>query len=177
MSFPLQLVLVLYWLSLSTWFGGVLFIAMAVPVIVRTMKESDDASGLDEDRRVLLTGTVIENLFAALVRIEALCAGVLLILIIAQWILIGLHGGAVLITGIIRSAVFLGAAILTIYQWRVLEPRAVKLRRELVASVDNPEALDPARRQFEQHSQEIYTLLAIQGFLLMGMILFSVSIG
>ena len=32
---------ILYWLALATWFGGLLFIAVAAPVIFRTIHESD----------------------------------------------------------------------------------------------------------------------------------------
>src|SRR5580704_19328585 len=37
----LDLVQVVYWLALSTWFGGVLFIAAAAPVIIKTVKDAD----------------------------------------------------------------------------------------------------------------------------------------
>src|SRR5205823_4682206 len=34
-----DLIQVLYWLALSSWFGGVLFIAIAAPIIMRAMRE------------------------------------------------------------------------------------------------------------------------------------------
>ena len=37
-AFPL--VQTLYWLALATWFGGVMFVAIAAPIIFRTVRES-----------------------------------------------------------------------------------------------------------------------------------------
>ena len=33
---PFHIIQIIYWLSLSTWFGGVLFIAVAAPIVFRT---------------------------------------------------------------------------------------------------------------------------------------------
>jgi hypothetical protein len=175
MAFAYQLVQVIYWLSLSTWFGGVLFIALSIPLIVKTFKEADGARSLDEDQRILLAGTLVENLFASLIRIELICAGVLFLVVLAQWFLVDL-AGANLFISVLRSALYLAAAIIAVYDWRVIEPRSRKYRAELIASVDNPEALEPAREKFQKHHQESYTLLAAQGFLLLGMIIFSAAL-
>ncbi len=36
-----QLIQIVFWLALSTWFGAVLFIAVAAPIIFRTVRESN----------------------------------------------------------------------------------------------------------------------------------------
>ena len=36
-----QLVQIVYWLALATWFGGVLFVAIAAPAVFRTVRENN----------------------------------------------------------------------------------------------------------------------------------------
>src|SRR5205814_2358187 len=91
MAFPL--VQTLYWIALSTWFGGVLFIAIAAPIIFRTIKDANPilptvlSVNLEGQHASLLAGTIVANLIAQLVTIEIVCAIALLPGIIGHWIL------------------------------------------------------------------------------------------
>ena len=76
MLFPA--VQIVYWLSLSTWFGGVLFIAVAAPVIFRTVRENNPilpgvlSVNLDNQHGTLLAGSIVANLLQILVRVQGL---------------------------------------------------------------------------------------------------------
>ena len=75
-----ELIQILYWLALSTWFGGVLFIAIAAPVIFRTVREGNPVMtsvlsvNLEGQHGTLLAGSIIGQVMAVLVRIQLVCA-------------------------------------------------------------------------------------------------------
>src|SRR5262245_43161178 len=93
-----QAIQVAYWLALSTWFGGVLFIAIAAPIIFRTVRDADPtlpkvlSVNLESQHSSLLAGTIVTNLMEMLTRIHMLCAAVLLLSIIGQWFFISHQG-------------------------------------------------------------------------------------
>src|SRR3954468_22902191 len=93
-----QLVQIAYWLALATWFGGVLFIAMAAPVIFRTVRENDPtlpmvlAVNLEGQHSSVRAGTIVSNLIAQLIRVELACAGGLAIALAAQWFVTDVAG-------------------------------------------------------------------------------------
>src|ERR1035441_6477166 len=86
-----MLIQFLYWLPLATWFGGVLFITIAAPIIFRTTSESDPtlptvlSVNLEGQHGILLAGSIVANLLATMMRIQLLCAAVLLLAFIGQW--------------------------------------------------------------------------------------------
>src|SRR5437868_4161395 len=102
-----QAIQVTYWLALSTWFGGVLFIAIAAPIIFRTIMDADPtlpkvlSVNLEGQHGTLLAGTIVGNLLAMLGRVQLACAGVLLPVIGAQWFYIP-HTGIDLVLPILR---------------------------------------------------------------------------
>jgi hypothetical protein len=169
---------VVYWLALSTWFGGVLFIAIAAPIILRTVAESNPilpsvlSVNLEGQHGTLLAGTIIGNLLSLLTKIQLGCAGVLLAALVGQWVIVPLAGWS-LISAFLRSALFAAAVIVLVYDWRVLSPRVWKYRQEYIDHADEPDVANPARDQFERHSQETVTLLMVLFALLLGMVLFS----
>jgi hypothetical protein len=179
MSFPLfDFVQIVYWLALSTWFGGVLFIALSAPVIFRTIRESDPtlptvlSVNMEGQHSTLLGGTIMSNLLAMLLRIELGCAGVLLITIIAQWTM---HVQDWL-TGFIRTALFVAAVIFVIYDWQLVWPRIVQHRQEYIDHADEPEVANPARVLFNRYQRESLIMLMSVVALLLGVIVFSTSI-
>src|SRR3954467_11821218 len=93
-----SLLQIVYWIALATWFGGVLFIAIAAPIIFRTVKESNPiiptvlSVNLEGQHGNLLAGTIVANLISQLVRIELLCAAGLIVGLIGQWALSDLSG-------------------------------------------------------------------------------------
>src|SRR3712207_607501 len=93
-----QLVQIAYWLALATWFGGVLFIAVAAPVIFRTIRENDPvlphvlSVNLEGQHGVLLAGSIVGNLLARLARLQLVCAGLLLLSLTSHFFLANLDG-------------------------------------------------------------------------------------
>jgi hypothetical protein len=176
-----QAIQIAYWLALATWFGGVLFIAIAAPVIFRTVREADRtlprvlSVNLEGQHGTLLAGTIVSNLLAVLSRIQLLCAGVLLVAILGQWFCID-RSGAALLFPLIRTAIYLAAVALVIYDWRVVWPRIQKYRQQYIDHADEPEVANPAKEQFDRYHMESITVLRNVLFLLLGMILFSANI-
>src|SRR4051794_17156087 len=82
----------LYWLCLATWFGAVLFSAIAPPLIIRVIRDADPtlprvlSVNLDLQHATLLAGTVISELMHMLFRVQAACAAALLPALIAKWV-------------------------------------------------------------------------------------------
>lgn len=177
-----QLVQVVYWLALSTWFGGVLFIAISAPVILKTVREQDPllpkvlSVNLEAEHGTLLAGTIIGNLVSALARIELICAGLLLITLIAQWVLMDIHNSSNFVLLLVRSALLIAATVIEIYDWRILWPKILKTREEFIEHADEPEVANPLREQFDRLQRDSFTLLTILVALLLAMILFSANV-
>ena len=172
---------VFYWLALATWFGGVLSIVVAAPIIFRTVNEyhptlpSVLSVNLENQHGTLLAGSIVGNLVRTLVTVELLCAAVMFATILAQWFFID-RTGASLISAVLRSALFVAAVGLVLYDWRFVWPRAWKYRQEYIDHADEPDIANPAKEQFDRFQAESVMILQIILFLLLGMILFSAGI-
>ena len=177
----LHLVQIVYWLSLATWFGGVLFIALSAPVIFSTVRASNPilptvlSVNLENQHATLLANSIVSNLIERLLRVELVCASALVVAIIGHWVLLPLTSSQ-LVPAIIRSALYAAAVLLAVYKWRVLWPRVNRHREHYVAHADEPEVANSARDEFERHHRETVTVLSIQLALLLGMVLFSANI-
>jgi hypothetical protein len=74
-----QIVQIVYWIALSVWFGSVLFIALAAPVIFRTVQENNPiltnvlSVNLDGQHSTLLAGTIVANLIQRMFIVEIIC--------------------------------------------------------------------------------------------------------
>ena len=173
-----QFVQVLYWLALSTWFGGVLFIAVAAPVIFRTIREADPtlprvlSVNLDKQHSTLLAGSIVANLLNLLVRVQLACAGAIFLTMIVQWLYID-RSGTHLWAAVLRTAMFLTAVTLAIYDWLVVWPRVQRFRQEYIDHADEPDVANPAKESFDRYHNESVTVLRNILFLLLGIILFS----
>lgn len=171
-----QLVQIVYWLALSTWFGGVLFIAVAAPIIFRTVRENDPtlstvlSVNLEGQHATLLAGSIVANLLETLLRVELVCAGVLVPTIAVQWVL---QGNVHVLSTVLRLLMALFAGSLAFYDWRFVTPRIQKARREYIDHADEPEVANPAKELFDRYHKESVTILSIVLFLLLGIILFS----
>jgi len=176
-----QAIQIAYWLALSTWFGSVLFIAIAAPIIFRTIREANPilptvlSVNLEGQHGTLLAGTIVGNLLNMLSHIQLLCAAVLLLAIIAQWFYID-RSGAEIIAPILRSAMYLAAVALVLYDRRVVWPRIQIFRQQYIDHADEPDIANPAKEQFDRYHQESVTILRNVLFLLLGIILFSGNI-
>ena len=171
-----SLIQLVYWLSLSTWFGGVLFVAMAAPIIFRVVREQQPvlplvlSVNLENQHADLLAGTIVWSVLAAVGRMELACAGGVLIGLIGQWALAGRGATSALI---IRSILFLGATLMVIYDWRIVWPRIDRHRKEYLEHADEPELANAAKEQFDRYHRESVNVLSIVLLFLLGLILFS----
>jgi hypothetical protein len=176
-----HLVQVAYWLALSTWFGGVLFIAIAAPIIFRTVRESNPvlpevlSVNLENQHSTLLAGSIMANLLRFLARIELGCAGVLFLALIAQWFLINRETASLVFAGL-RSTLYVATVVLTVYHQRVISPQIWTNRDKYIEHADEPEIANSAKELFDKFHRESVTILSIVLCLLLGMVLFSASI-
>jgi hypothetical protein len=179
MAFPL--VQTLYWIALATWFGGVLFIAVAAPVIFRTVKEHNPilpsvlSVNLEGQHGSLLAGTIVANLISQLVRIELLCAATLLIALVGQWFVTDTRGDNWL-PPLLRTAMYLAAVGFVVYDWRVIWPKIRLFRDQYIQHADEPDVANPANDEFNRYQHESELLLRIRLALLLALILFSANI-
>jgi hypothetical protein len=176
-----SLLQIVYWIALSTWFGGVLFIAIAAPIIFRTVKENNPilptvlSVNLEGQHGLLLAGTIVSNLIAQLVNIELICAAGLLIGLIGQWSLTDISEQNWLLP-LLRSAMYLAAVGFVVFDWRVIWPQITRHRNEYIEHADEPEIANPANDEFNRYQRESELLLRIRLALLLGLILFSGNI-
>jgi len=184
-----QLVQIVYWIGLSTWFGGVMFIALCAPIIFRTVRENNPiltdvlSVNLEGQHGTLLAGTIVSNLIQRLLSVELVCAGAILVSLIVQPFIIDMTSG----TGehplsssrgaaIIRSVFFLLAAAIVLYDWLIVWPKVSKYRKEYIDHADEPETANPAKDNFDREQQRSLSLLMGRVAMLLAMILFSANI-
>lgn len=171
-----QAVQIAYWLALSTWFGALVFIAVAAPIIFRTVRDADPtlpkvlSVNLEGQHSTLLAGTIVGNLLNTLTRVQLICAAVLLPVIGIQWFLISRTN---VVTPLLRSAAFIAATIILIYHWWIVAPRTQKYRDQYIEHADEPDVANPALDQFDRYNKENETILLILLALILLMILFS----
>jgi hypothetical protein len=171
-----------YWLALATWFGGLLFVAIAAPVVFRTVRDADPtlpkvlSVNLDGQHATLLSGTIVGNILESLRRVQLICAGILLLAILGQWFFIDRNDKEQLVGAIVRTALYLGAVAMLLYDWRVVWPRIQQYRNEYIDHADEPDVANPAKENFDRYHQESVTIVGIMLLLLLGMILFSGNI-
>ena len=181
MDLGIHLIQILYWLALATWFGGVLFVAVAAPIIFRTVRESNPvlptvlSVNLEGQHGTLLSGSIVGNLLGTLVRVELLCAAVLGLAIAAQWFFIDRTVPNV-VAPLVRSALYLAALVLVLYDWRVVWPKVWNFRQEYIDHADEPEVANPAKDQFDRYHGESVRILSIRLAILLAIVLFSGNI-
>lgn len=176
-----QMVQLFYWLALSTWFGSVIFIAMAAPIIFRTVRENNPilshvlSVNLDGQHSTLLAGNIVFNLVRRLFLVEMICALVVLVMLIVQPFIIDLAASNKGLA-IVRSALFIIAVAVVFFDWQFVWPKIQKSRSEYLDHADEPEIANPARDRFDEEQRKSLSLLGMVGAVLLGMILFSSSI-
>jgi hypothetical protein len=177
-----SIVQIVYWLSLSSWFGGVLFIAVAAPIIFRTIREFNPilpnvlSVNLENQHGTLLAGSIVGNLLEMLRRAELYCSCGTLLGLVGQWIIVDRHTPSQLTAMIFRSALFIAAAILVLYDWKGLSPRLWQCRARYIDHADEPEVANPAKELFDSLHRQSVILLCVRVCLLLGIILFSANI-
>jgi hypothetical protein len=177
----LHFVQIVYWLALSTWFGGVLFIALSAPTIFSTVLKHNPilptvlSVNLEHQHATLLANSIVSGLMERLIRVELVCAAAIFVALIAQWIVLR-DGANQLVPLIVRSALYVAAVVLVIYNWRVLWPRVNKYRENYIAHADEPDVANAAKEDFDRYHRETVTVLTISLAVLLGMVLFSANI-
>ncbi|MGD0462188.1 MAG: hypothetical protein ABSB74_06845 [Tepidisphaeraceae bacterium] len=177
-----QLVQTVYWLALSMWFGGAMFIGVAVQAIHRTVRENNPllphvlSVNLEGQHSTLLAGAIVGNLISALMRVEVVCAAVLFFAIGSQWFLIDLSDTWNKASAFVRSGLFLAATAVVIYDGWVLWPKVMKSRQMYIDNADEPEKANPASERLDRLQRDSEMLLMALVFLLLGIILFSGNI-
>jgi hypothetical protein len=176
-----QLVQIVYWLALATWFGGVLFVAMAVPAIFRTVGENNPilphvlSVNLEGQHGTLLSGSIVGALLGRLAKVQLACMAALLLAIVAHFFLANLADQN-RTAAIIRTALFFAAAGVSLYDGWVLWPQIWRHRQEFIDHADEPEVANPAKDEFDRGQRRSVSLLMAVLFLLTGLILFSGNI-
>src|SRR5579871_6599423 len=127
-----EFIQIAYWLALSTWFGGLLFLALGWLVIYSTVKEANPvlpdvlSVNLEGQHGSLLAGTIVANLIARFTRVQLICAAVLLVTMAVQFIQ---HWQDVA-GALPRLILFVVAVSTLIYDWRVIAPKIQQSRKE-----------------------------------------------
>jgi hypothetical protein len=176
-----QIVQTLYWLGLSTWFGGAVFIAIAAQIIFKSVREADPtlptvlSVNLDDQHATLLASTIVGRLLKALSRIGIVCAVLLLIGLSGQ-ILILKPSGTGLVQVLIRVSLYVLLTIVLVYDMRYVSPKLFHFRQLYIDQADNPDIANNAKDQFDRYSREGVNLLFIKTGLLLGLILSSGNI-
>ena len=172
---------IIYWLALSTWFGGVLFIAVAAPIIMRSVREANPvlptilSVNLEGQHGTLLGGGIVGNIMNLLVPIQMACAAALLLALAGHWAELPRHGAG-LVMQLVRNALYFAAVGLLIYQWRIIWPRMWKQRQEYIDHADEPDVANPALDEFDRLQSENAIVLVMLLAALLGIILFSANI-
>jgi hypothetical protein len=176
-----QLVQTFFWLAISTWFGGILFVALAAPIIMRVLQDANPllpevlSVNLDKQHSSLLAGEIVGNILKKMVGIQLGCVIVLLLTLLLQWLVMDLSTPNK-IHAIIRATLFAGAAGLFIYDRWYIWPKVWKFRQEYIDHADEPEVANPAKDQFDRYHSESVKVLFIQLVLISLMIVFSTVI-
>jgi hypothetical protein len=163
--FAFPLVQTIYWIALAVWFGSVLFVALAVPVVFQTVREADPtlprvlSVNLDTQHASLLAGDIAAGLLRRLSAIQLTCAAVTLLMLLAQLLVINLSDRYAKFQALIRAACFVAAVGLLIYDRWFVWPRAWEARRQYLDDADNPDVANPALDRMERYGRESELLL------------------
>jgi len=175
-------ILVIYWISLSTWFGSVLAIALSAPVIFKTVEDAKPilsnvlSVNLDGQHSTLLAGSIVVNLVQKLHVLELICGSALLLMLIGQAIALNMTSTNLATIGV-RGVLLAGAAGIMLFDWRAVWPRLEKNRSEYIDHADEPDVANPAKDRFDNDQRLTVNLLVLRLALLLGLILFSSNVG
>src|SRR5262249_26236408 len=146
------LVQTFYWLALSTWFGGILFVAIAAPVIMQVTRDAEPllpkvlSVNLENQHGSLLAGEIVGSILRKMASIQIGCAAILLITLILQWFVMDISTTNKF-HGVLRICFFVGAVAVHFYDRFVIWPKVWRHRQEYLDHADEPEVANPAREQ------------------------------
>jgi len=174
-----MLVQTVFWIALSVWFGGLLFVAIIWPIIYRTIAESDPtlptvlSVNLEKSHGSLLAGNIVANILRLFSAIQLGCAAVLLVMLLAQWGVMDAASPRNKLHAIIRSVLFLLAAAVVLYDRYVVWPKLMQHRQTYIDHADEPDIANPAKDQFDRYQGDAMRLMFFQIILLSLMMMFS----
>lgn len=172
------LINIVYWLALSIWFGGSVFIAIAAPIIFTELAEQDPtlprvlSVNLDGEHATLLGGELVSKLLDGLWRVTVFCLIALAVTLVSQWVLIILQRDS-LGPAIVRTSLLIAAGGVAYFNATRVRPRATTLRSSYVDAADDPEKAEPLRESFNKAQGETVLMLQIEVFVLLGLVAFS----
>ena len=172
------LIHILYWLALATWFGSAVFVVVAAPIVFRSVRDQDPtlpmvlSVNLEGQHSDLLAGGIVSNLLAALTRLEYLCAGGMALAFVGEWLLVS-RGGYNWALPLVRTALYLAALGLVLYDGRVVRPKLEEARQTYIDNADEPDVANPAKDRFDHFGREAVMVLQFLLFVLLGLVLFS----
>lgn len=178
---PFQIIQIIYWLTLSTWFGGVLFFAIITPIIFKTIRDANPvlpdvlSVNLESAHANLLAGSVVANILVLLGNLQLICGGVLLLTTLAQFFVIDLTDRN-LVAAVLRLCLIIAAAVIAAFDRFAVEPKVLRYRQQYVDQADDPDAARVARENFDRAHYRSEALLKAILFLLLGTVLFSANI-
>ena len=173
-----MLVQTVYWIALSVWFGGLLFVAIIWPIIFRTIAEADPtlptvlSVNLEKSHGSLLAGNIVANILRLFSTIQLGCAAALLLMLLAQWGVMDLSQRNKL-HAIIRAVLFIAAATIVLYERYAVWPKIMQHRQTYIDHADEPDIANPAKDQFDRYQGEEMRLLFFQIILLSLLMIFS----
>jgi hypothetical protein len=176
-----QLVQLVYWLSLSTLLGSVLFVLLAAPSVFRTIRENNPilshvlSVNMEGQHSTLLAGAVVTGLLQRLLRVELVCGGLLLVTLIVQPFVIDLSSAGAG-SAVVRAVLFLAAGGVAFYDWQYVWPKVNASRAEYIDHADEPDVANPALDRFNAAQRLNLNLTVVVASLVLGMVLFSVAI-
>ncbi len=176
-----QFIQIIYWLAVSTWFGSVIFIALAAPIIFRTVRESNPimtdvlSVNLQGQHATLLAGSIVGNLLARLSVIQLGCAGIILITTVLRFFTADMARMNWLVA-ILRLGLCVAAAGVVAYDRFIIGRRITKSRSEYIEHADEPEVANPAKDRFDADHRRSMTLMMVTLGLLLLLIMYSANI-
>ncbi|MGC4032569.1 MAG: hypothetical protein QM754_12715 [Tepidisphaeraceae bacterium] len=174
------LVLSLFWLALSTWFGCVLLSAIVPPIILRVTRTADPtlprvlSVNLDQQHSTLLASQIVGELLSTLFKLEGVCAIALLPALVGQWFIIDRQGLNLLLP-ILVSGLYVGSVACLLYGWHVVWPKVLAHRTKYIENADDVDVANAELDQFDLYSHQMSAVVRNLLFALMGMILFAAN--
>jgi len=171
----------IYWLTLATWFGSVLFKCIAPPVIFKSILQADPtlprvlSVNLDRQHSTLLAGQVVSDLVQMLFRIEVVCMIAFGPALAAKWFITELSDGRIILPALVTTLYMLAVAF-ELYAWRVVWPKVMAHRAKYIEFADEPDVANPELDLFDRYSIEASSVTRNMLFVLMGMVLFSAAL-
>ncbi len=176
-----QLVQIIFWLALSAWFGAGLFIAIAAPIIFRTVRENKPvlphvlSVNLEGQHATLLAGSIVEQLLSRFATVELACAAVVLVTSILDFFVADMHGMNLWV-GVVRCLICVGGAAIVGYDRYVIWPRIAASKTEYIEHADEPDVANPAKDRFDAEHRRSVALVPIELGLLLFLIVYSANV-